>query len=220
MFLVNNLNKSQIRIAKRLHDQMPRWVITNKSLDILCRKFPKFDEKSTLIKAVVINSLFGTNVFAIERMSEHIKKVIERTDLRSAGPELVEAIALLPKTKGQMKSRQYISFASKFSHFFINNKRFPILDSYAKIMLRYHLGRANFIENKKHQYTAFVENFNKLRELAYLDVSTRELDHYLWIAGLYRAWKKNPKKRINVDARSLFENPSPIAAVYLDKFFL
>ena len=76
-------------------------------------------------------------------------------------------------------------------------------------MLAYHLGAAVFLRNSSHPYRAFMTNFNSLRMRASLVCSTRELDKYLWLTGLYREWKRFPEKpRINVDVERLFAKAS------------
>jgi hypothetical protein len=71
------------------------------------------------------------------------------------------------------------------------------------------LGKKNMVNRPGHPYLAFVENLVRLRAAAGLTCSTRDLDHYLWVAGEYRAWRKNRNARINVEIRGLFNSPSP-----------
>lgn len=99
--------------------------------------------------------------------------------------------------------------AKNFAHFFINSEMFPIYDSYADKMLIFHLGYAAAILDQDHVYRAFTLNFNTLKALLQFDCTTRELDKYLWLAGVYRKWRKNPQNsKINVDAHRLFVNAS------------
>ena len=42
------------------------------------------------------------------------------------------------------------------------------------------------------------------------------MDHYLWLAGEYLAWRKNQSATINIEVRTLFENPEAQAAGELD----
>ena len=141
-------------------------------------------------------------------MAAHAKSVIEKSVLSTAGPELAEEIARLPENDGQEANRRYHSFAAKFAHFFIDPERFPVMDSYAVKMVKFHLGRRNYFENRDQPYAAFVENFKKLKDFGGLNVSNRELDQYLWIAGEYRAFHKNPDTNISVEVKRLFTNPS------------
>jgi len=199
---------TQIAAAERLHARSRQWEVSDGALHALAKRFPDFGDEAVVLKSVAINALYGTNIFAITRMAEHVKGVIAKSDLASAGPELVEQLAALPKTAGQKKPRLYFSFASKFAHFFIDPERFPILDNYAAKTLVFHLGEKNMAKRPGHPYLAFVENLLRLRTAADLTCSTRELDHYLWVAGEYRAWRGKPDVQINMEMRRLFEAPS------------
>jgi len=210
------LTTAQIEAAKRLHERLPQWMTSDAALNALAERFPGFSDEAVLLKAVTINSLYGTNVLAIYRMAVHIKQVIEKSDLSMAGPELVEEIALLPPSEGELAARRHHSFAAKFAHFFINSERFPVMDSYAIKMVRFHLGLGNYKESKEQPYSAFVENLRNLKTVAGLDVPNSDLDRYLWIAGEYGAFRKNAKAQISVEVRQLFTNPPANIAADLE----
>lgn len=132
-----------------------------------------------------------------------------------ADAALVERLAALPKTPAQSVARRHFSFASKFAHFFIDRERFPIYDSHADGMVAYHLGRKEREKDPEHPYRAFVKNLHTLRERAGITCSAAELDRYLWLAGLYRAWRHNAKSQINIEVARLFESPSSEATAHL-----
>jgi hypothetical protein len=157
------------------------------------------------VKAVAINALYGTNVLAIARVAEHIVEVLGRTDIAAASPALVEELAAVPQGGGEKRPRRRHSFASKFAHFFIEPVRFPIFDRYAADMVRLHLGQARAIQDPERPYFAFVANVEALERAIGYRGSRRELDRYLWIAGLYRRWSGDPRASINGELRRLFE---------------
>jgi hypothetical protein len=99
----------------------------------------------------------------------------------------------------------HLSFASKFAHFFIDMERFPIYDSYAVKMVAYHLGRHGQDRKTEYPYKAFIEDLHRLRNNARLSCTARELDHYLWLAGLYQVWLRDPDSPINIEVKKLFE---------------
>ena len=111
---------------------------------------------------------------------------------------LVEELATLD-------TRKHCSFASKFARFFIDMERFPIYDSYAVKMVAYHLGMQGQIRDSAHPYRAFIENIHRLKSYAQLSCTTRELDHYFWLGGLYRAWLRNPRVLMNAEVKELFD---------------
>ena len=129
---------------------------------------------------------------------------------------MVERLADLPATEGQKRQRRHYSFASKFAHFFLDEERFPIMDSYALAMLKHHLGRRQYSDDATHRYGAFVHNFQQLKRLSGFTGSNRQLDRYLWLAGEYAAWKKKRKVAINVEVAALFAHPSGKIAALLD----
>ena len=87
------------------------------------------------------------------------------------------------------KERRNYSFASKFAHFFIDAERFPVMDSFAVAMLKFHLGTQGYRTDDGRPYFTFLKNLSTLRERDGLgNVANRSLDHYLWLAGEYRAF--------------------------------
>jgi len=122
--------------------------------------------------------------------------------------DLVERLASL-------NERKHRSFASKFAHFFINMERFPIFDSFALKMVAYHLGSQGQVRDSTHPYKAFVENIHRLKRFAGLSCTTKELDRYLWLAGLYQEWSRNPDSQINAEVAEMFKTPSSKVAAEL-----
>jgi len=201
MKLAVPLLQSQIEAANKLHKQLSQWQVTDRALYTLHTHFPDFVVEATLLKVVAVNQLYGTNVYAVVRMAKHIVDILyERDNLEDIG--LVEKIAQL--------ERKHTSFASKFAHFFIDKERFPIYDSFAEDMIKFHLGRQPWIRPDKHPYRAFVQNLARLKELAgsQLSCTNEELDRYLWLAGLYKAYKCRANPKINREVEDLFESLS------------
>lgn len=208
MPLATPLTANQIEAAGRIRAHLHQWVLSDEALETLSQRLPGFEPPAVLLKVVAVNALYGTNVYALVRMADHIGNVLKETDPAKAGPELVEAIAALPVASAAEKPKRHRSFASKFAHFFIDPERFPIYDRYADAMVRLHLGNA-VGRAPEHPYAAFAAKFRRVMgEVTGWWGSSRELDRYLWVAGLYRELRKNPKAPINLEARRVFENPS------------
>lgn len=53
---------------------------------------------------------------------------------------------------------------SKYAHFFIDDKRFPIYDSHAVRMLEYHLGRCDVKGSIKRPYESFAARYSALAD--------------------------------------------------------
>ncbi len=204
MKLAVPLHAAQIEAAGRLRGRLQQWQVSDAALERLADLCPSFNSEETLLKVVAINGLYGTNVYAQVRMAQHITNVVLGADLEHVGPELVELMACLPSTEGQRGPRRHVSFASKFAHFFLNAERFPIFDRYALTTVQHHLGRHNCVKSKSGAFVTFVANIQRLKQLCGLDIGARELDRYLWLAGLYRHWQQTKDSRINREAIALF----------------
>lgn len=192
---------SQVTAACRLHNLMGGWRATDRALEALARRFPDFEHEAVLLKVAAVNQLYGTNLYAVARMAEHITRLMSTKTGHT--PDLVDVIAKLPDGE---RPRRHISFAAKFAHFFIDTEKFPIYDSYALRTVRHHLGQS--VSAPPPTYVEFARNVNRLKELARLGSSLRELDRYLWLAGLYRQWQIS-QDRISVEAAALFASSSP-----------
>jgi hypothetical protein len=206
---------NKIEAANRLHEHLEQWRLADQALRRLADSCRDFELDACLLKVAAVNALYGTNLYAITRMAKHVAAVLTGADLAAAGPELVEQLADLPATEEQKQKRRHYSFASKLAHFFIDEERFPIMDSYALATLKRHLGRRQCSHDKAHRYTAFVHNFQQLKRLSGFSGRNRQLDRYLWLAGEYAAWKKKRKMAINAELKGLFKHPSGDIAGFL-----
>jgi hypothetical protein len=201
--LIVPLHQTQIDAAQRLYNQLRSWRATNTALHELRGALPGFDLSASLIKVAAINQLYGTQVYAVVRMAEHISAVLNAPDRPDDSVLLVERIAALPATPGGRVYRHF-SFASKFAHFFIDTERYPIYDRFAVLMVNYHLIGRPVVPDPPRPYALFVERLSVLRELADLHCTTKTLDAYLWLAGLYRElYMKGSRAKINVEVRDM-----------------
>ena len=83
------------------------------------------------------------------------------------------------------KSRRFLTFASKYCHFFISADRFPILDDFAGDALTYHLGRCgrSHYRRRSFNYLTYVADVDRVLAAAGLNCSYVEADRYLWLLG-------------------------------------
>jgi len=203
------LSQQQVDYACRVHGTLAQWRLAESALEKLADRFPDFSTEACLLKTVAVNEIYGTQLFATVRMAKHIEVIFAGASTSPLDVDLVEQIAKLPTKQGE-KQRLSVSFASKFCHFFVNAERFPIYDDAARDAIRLHLGADAYCVNNDNRYRAFCENFEKLRTLAKLKCTTKELDQYLWLTGMYSRWrKKNP--RVNEELKGLFQQRPPVA---------
>jgi hypothetical protein len=190
--LAQPLTQSQIDAASKF------WAAGWESEELaqLKQAFPERHD-AIRVKAIVMNTLYGTNIIAIYKVARLLERLLEET--RTTGPPLVEELVEGIK---KVTGRAHYSFVAKFGHFFIDSN-LPILDSYAEEMVVRHLGQAQSRNSKR--YLRFCENIETLSELAGLTCNRAELDAYLWIAGEYQSWSKNKKREISSDLKPFFE---------------
>ncbi|MGC2161079.1 MAG: hypothetical protein WA634_04140 [Silvibacterium sp.] len=187
------LSNSQIEAASKFW-QDGGWEA--KELTQLKQVFPK-SEDAVKLKAVALNTLYGTNIIAISRVAECLERMLNAN--HSTGYDLVEELVAAIKN---ITNRRHYSFAAKFGHFFINPE-LPILDKYAEWMVAKHLGSAQ--SNNPKRYLKFAEDIERLKELTGLNCDCAQLDAYLWVAGEYWCWKKDPKLKISTELKRNFE---------------
>jgi len=125
MALLVPLTQVQIDAACRLHQRLKQWWLSDAALKRLSETLPGFDREACLLKSIVINALYRTQVLAIVRMAHHVEAVLRETDVKTAKIELVERLASLP-TDSRSRHRRFVSFAAKFCHFFLDEERFAI----------------------------------------------------------------------------------------------
>ena len=167
---------------------------------------PGWNEGTSLLKCVAIDTLYATNVFAIVKMAQHVTCVFETAKSLSAD-ELVAQIALLDLGDGK-RARQHISFASKLCHFFVDEACFPIYDKGACDALRFHLGD-DYYHDGANLYSSFQENPRRLKNASGITTTGREMDRYLWLVGMYMKWKRSKSKRmVNAALLRVFIRPA------------
>lgn len=207
------LSSETVVAANGIYDGLQEWQAIDLAFELLKKRLPEFTFVATLPKVASINAFYGTNLYAQSRMANHIAQLANRIDFAASGQELVDLIAVIPPSDKSDKPRRYVSFASKFAHFFISKDRFPIYDNVAEQMLRRHFGRLSLPSDTKYQ--AFVGYINRLRESLPTRFSYVEIDRYLWITGTYFKWKDG--EQINVELARFFArqntNDSDFAAM-------
>jgi hypothetical protein len=109
---------SQLAAAKNLYARLPQWHATNQALAALGHSFPDFAIESALLKVAAVNQLYGTNVYAVARMAEHVCAIMANYNSAEVDSTLVEQIAALPPVPGQPRDRRHISSRRWIAHNF------------------------------------------------------------------------------------------------------
>jgi hypothetical protein len=207
------VTEQKLAAAARLYDGLEGWRTMVEVLDDLRYAYPSNqDLKAVLLKASVLNQLYFTNVLAIHDMAKHICEVF-RSPQAPTGPSLVQRIA---EVEFGGKPRRFVSFASKYAHFFVDPSQYAIVDSYAGWALAVHLGEPKTrSEEWNREYAVFSRKIDWLRTRDGITVSLRHLDQYLWLYGCWMDYqqdrsKSNQRERLrNKEVKALFDQQSP-----------
>lgn len=161
-----------IEAAEKLFDRLNGWQLANNAMSSYFANYPSNTDTSiTLVKTVLISSLYYARIFEPLKMASHIAG-LEGLDsnLENGDIKAVDSIAHL--------DRYEASFASKYAHFH-NGNAFPILDKFASGAVAILLG-AGFINT----YPQFYDKISLLRQKAGLNsTGWRTFDKYLWLYG-------------------------------------
>lgn len=203
MTLAIPLRQTQVTAAGTIHDELHGWKAADRVLRYLTETVPGHtDPDQILLKAAVLNELYKTQVFALHAMARHIANVFSSEPRLGDECGLVERIAHL-----EASGKKHDSFASKYCHFFIDTQRFPLYDKYARGTVRMHLGRGNYrCTTTRQTYRNFYADTATLRASLSFHPTVRELDHYLWLRGQWKAFREG--KAIGAEVRDLFERAS------------
>ena len=152
------------RVLSRIFSQCP----TNTALE------------DVLLKVVLLNSLYNTNVFAVMDMALHIRHLHIDADLAIASTELVDRIARLSISG---KVRRHYSFATKYCSWH-RPADYPIYDNFVEKILLLYQRKYKFAEFSKpdlREYSRYKETLNAFRiYFGFEFISFKELDKFLW----------------------------------------
>ena len=214
-----------IRAATELYDTyFLEWQLCNRAFDTLRASHPCWDEELSLLKAVAINQLYGTNVYSIVPLARNVAKVMSERPVHDVS--LVARLATYPESKSW-----HVSFASKLCHFFIDAGKYPIFDEVACDTLKLFLD--NQYSKSEPRYEHFLDNLDRLRAkfCALKNLDNIEVDRFLWLFGLWKRFddhsrnasveadefKKKGVAKINAEARRVFtDGPAAIARLVGD----
>lgn len=150
----------------------------------LFKMFPdNKDYRGVLLKSIVINTLYATQIGAIVKVARHILGLNVDARLKKGDPLLVDKIA---KVTINGKVRRNYAFATKYCSFH-NPCEYPIYDSFVDKVLRAYQKKDKFLS----QPLGDLKNYERFKEVLeafvlFYDlraVNARELDCFLWGYG-------------------------------------
>ena len=136
-----------------------------------------------LLKCIVINTLYGTQIRAITNAAKHIVELNIDAGLQEGDPQLVDQIAKLTiRTKEKEKKRRNYSFATKYCSFH-EPSLYPIYDSFVDKVLKAYQRQDRFSPKPLgdlrdyRRFKEVLEEFISFYGLGRLGF--RELDYFL-----------------------------------------
>ncbi len=173
------------QLVRRLTDEFDSiYGVAERALARLFATYPSNAvREEILLKVVAVNQLYGTQVYAVRELADHIHGLEIDGLLRDGAPEAVELIAGF-EIKG--RPRRLYSFATKYCSWHAP-ERFPIYDSFVDRSLWLYRQQTGFSKlqraNLRH-YALFREAVNDFRTYFNLTgVGVKELDKALWMLG-------------------------------------
>jgi len=168
-----------VRAAATQFSNDPRYGPAERALTRVFQLFPANTAiEDVLTKAVLLNSLYSTNVYAVTDMAKHILGLGIDPPLAAGTFEIVDKIATLEASK-----RRHYSFATKYCAWHRPDV-FPIYDNLVdRLLWRYqrHYHFAKFRQEHLRdyaRYVAVVRAFKKHFDLE--QVTFNQLDKFLW----------------------------------------
>jgi hypothetical protein len=133
------------------------------------------------LKTKVLNTLYSTQIRAVNVVAKHILDLSIDADLALGNPKVVDRIA---KVRIGDKVRNNFSFASKYCSWH-NEDAFPIYDSRVEACLIHYSKQDGFARIPEHyeycQYVDIVKAFQTYYALT--SCSFKQLDKLLWLRG-------------------------------------
>lgn len=162
---------------------------------ILQELFDKFPENArfaeVIVKTKVLNTLYNTQIRAVNVVAQHICEHAIDSQLRAGRPEVVQLVATVQLTK---KIRCNLSFASKYCSWH-NPSAYPIFDKNVNACLWYYKNlkdrfsvtltdRSIHFKKDEKDYPKFVAIVDAFRDAYGLSSFTyKEIDKLLWYLG-------------------------------------
>lgn len=170
--------------ANARFDQDDRYGTADRILSRVFSHHPRNAEfEEVLIKVVLLNGLYNTNVLAVTDMARHIQQLGIDEELAVGSTDVVGCIAALT-IRG--KTRRYYSFATKYSSWH-RPDQYPIYDSLVERLLWLYQAQFSFANFRRPElrhyenYKAVVSAFRRYFGLD--DFTFKQLDKFLWVTS-------------------------------------
>jgi hypothetical protein len=170
MKLVTPTKSSIRRFYNKYYQNSPTGFKDNyQAIFKLIQIYPSHNKLShVLLKAVVINELYSTNILAIRKIAIHISQLNIGTSIKKGSRGVVKAISTEHGIKSKKKNKEFdfYSFATKYcySH---NPSKYSIYDRNVEEILWAYKKRDNFFDFKRKKlrdYEIFSQTLAQFRK--------------------------------------------------------
>ncbi len=168
------------------------------------------DFGDVLIKATLLNSLYGTNIYKIVSMVEHICRLsiddkIQRNDL-----SVVDDLRIGHGIGNGQNERNFYSFATKYIHFH-NPSNFPLFDQLVKRFVtninKEILFHSRFKQTDLHDYAYFKEVIDSLiTKLNIPNFGYNKIDKGLWVYSKYLYKREELSEEFILEIEDIIQN--------------
>jgi hypothetical protein len=165
------------------------YAITEQALTDLFNQYPRNDNHAhVLLKVVALNTLYSTQILAVQDVAQHIYELRIDSALSKGLPEVVDKIAKCTISSTGRVRFNY-SFASKYCSWH-RQEAYPIWDSrvekYLKALSRSYrpkfLGTKPWLWDYYQEYVQMMTDFRMEYKLA--SFSFKDIDKFLWTYDL------------------------------------
>ncbi len=189
-----------LKIGRQHFADMLRFRNADETIRLAFKLFPhNADIRHVTLKAVLINTLYGTAIFDVAKMAQHIvgckiDTKIERTDL-----SVVDDLRLGHGIgKGSIERNLY-SFATKYAHFH-KPQAYPMFDNLVKQLLPelnqvLHFG-PHFTQEQLLNYSSYRNTIDSLISFLHCRWGYKSFDEGLWVLARYKKEKDSGQTRI------------------------
>ncbi len=170
--------------AKEEFDRDDRYGPADRVLTRVFRDFPNNTHfEDVLLKVVLLNALYNTNIYATTVMTRHILELDVAQHLDAGSHHLVDGIAMLSV---KTATRRHYSFATKYCSWH-RPQLFPIYDSIVERVLRQYRDRdrfASFTQADLQDYARYRSVITSFRShYGLTGFSFKEIDKFLWLTA-------------------------------------
>ncbi len=180
-----------VRVGIATFDADPR--LGDKGVSLVFRQWPENDDyHEILIKVVVLNRLYSTNIYDPYTVAQHILSLAIDDRLSSGDADLIAEVA---RVQFGGRTRILYSFATKYCAWH-RPDLFQIYDSYVDWLLWEYKRVFQFAQFRRvdlRDYRNFVDVVRALRDRFGLhEFSRKEIDKFLWIEGYTQLKRSSP----------------------------